>query len=141
MESGLPIFAKRDLLKRGRWVSYEQFRELLCYPTWNYFLQAIRLTRAYDEGLGVGMHLMNLNEEYKDKLTQKEYDDHTRMLCHLCLDMLRSIKCGKTSVSFLDATRRVWMKNSATSSQKVSYQKQNIIFMFTNSIYISSRKR
>lgn len=88
METNLPVFAETDLLKRGRWITYEQFRELLSYPTWNYFLQFVRMTRAYDEALGAGIHLLNLNEQYKNRLTQKEYDDHTQILYHLCLDML-----------------------------------------------------
>jgi len=105
MESELPVFAKRDLLKRDRWISYEQFRKLLSYPIWNYFLQVVRLSRAYEESLGVGIHLLNLNEEYKNRLTQKEYDDHSLILCHLCLDMLDSLDRWD---DFLVAFDQIW---------------------------------
>jgi len=105
MKTTLPVFAETDPLKRGRWITYEQFRELLSYPTWNYFLQVVRITRAYDEALGAGIHLLNLNEEYKNRLTQKEYDDHTRLLFHLCLDMLDNIDRWD---DFLVAFDQVW---------------------------------
>ena len=105
METTLPVFAETDLLKRGRWITYDQFRELLSYPTWNYFLQVVRIARAYDEALGAGIHLLNLNEEYKNRLTQKEYDDHTRTLSHLCLDMLDKLDRWD---DFLTAFDQVW---------------------------------
>jgi hypothetical protein len=88
MVTNLPAFAETDLLRQGCPVTYDQFRKLLSYPTWNYFLQVIRITRAYDKGLTAGIHLLNLNEEYKDRLIQKEYDNHTRLLYGFCLDML-----------------------------------------------------
>ena len=105
MVTNLPAFAETDLLRQGRPITYDQFRALLSYPTWNYFLQVICLTRVYDKGLTAGIHLLNLNEKYKDMLTQKEYDDHTRLLYSICLDMLDKLDRWD---DFLVAFDQVW---------------------------------
>lgn len=105
METNLPKFAETDLLRYGHPITYEQFRELLSYPTWNYLRQVIWIARAYDKGLTAGIHLLNLNEEYKERLTQKEYDNHTRLLYGLCLDMLDKLDRWD---DFLVAFDQVW---------------------------------
>jgi hypothetical protein len=105
MVTNLLSFAKTDLLRHGRPITYDQFKELLSYPTWNYFLQVIRMTRAYDKGLTAGIHLLNLNEEYKDRLTQEEYDNHIRLLYGLYLDMLDNLDRWD---DFLVAFDQVW---------------------------------
>jgi hypothetical protein len=105
MKTNLPAFAETDLLRQDEPITYEQFRELLSYPTWNYFTQVIRTARAYDEGLCAGIHLLNLNVEYRDNLTQKEYDKHLRLLYHLCLDLLDKLDYWE---EFLDAFSKVW---------------------------------
>jgi hypothetical protein len=105
MVTNLPAFAETDILRQGRPITYDQFRELLSYPTWNYFLQVIRMARAYNKGLTAGIHLLNLNEEYKDRLTQKEYDNHIRLLYGLCLDMLDNLDRWD---DFLVAFDQVW---------------------------------
>jgi hypothetical protein len=105
MVTNLLSFAKTDLLRHGRPITYDQFKELLSYPTWNYFLQVIRMTRAYDKGLTAGIHLLNLNEEYKDRLTQEEYDNHIRLLYGLYLDMLDNLDRWD---DFLVAFDQIW---------------------------------
>jgi hypothetical protein len=105
MVTNLLSFAKTDLLRHGRPITYEQFKELLSYPTWNYFLQVIRMTRAYDKGLTAGIHLLNLNEDYKDRLAQEEYENHIRLLYGLCLDMLDNLDRWD---DFLVAFDQIW---------------------------------
>ena|GEM_PF-1996335 len=105
MGTNLAVLRKMDLLKRGHQITYEEFRELLSYPTWNYFLQVVRITRAYEGAISAGIHLLNLNEEYKNRLTQREYDDHAGVVWHLCLDMLDKLDRWD---DFLTAFERVW---------------------------------
>ncbi len=105
MGTNLPSLAKNDILRHGRPFTYDKFKELLSYPTWNYFLQVIRITRAYDKGLTAGIHLLNLNEKYKDRLTQEEYDNHIRLLYGLYLDMLDNLDRWE---DFLIAFDQIW---------------------------------
>jgi hypothetical protein len=105
METILSVFAGTALLKQNRWITYERFKELLSCPMWSYFLQIVRIGRTYDEALCVGIHLLNLNDEYKDHLTQKEYDDHTQSLLHLCIDMLDKLDRWE---DFIAALNHVW---------------------------------
>ncbi|MCC5848187.1 MAG: hypothetical protein JJU29_08840 [Verrucomicrobia bacterium] len=106
MQTTLPAFAETDLLRQNQPITYKQFRELVSYPTWNYLTQVIRTARAYDEGLSAGIHLLNMNEEYKENLTQEEYDNHLRLLYHLCLDMLDKLDRWQ---DFLDTFSQVWL--------------------------------
>jgi len=101
----LPNFAKNDLLRVIRPISYEHFREILSFPLWNYFLRFIQITREYSKGLTIGIHLLNMNEEYKEKLSQKEYEDNIRLLYDLCLEMLNKLDRWD---DFLSAFEQVW---------------------------------
>lgn len=103
--TNLPVFANNDLLRLIRPISYDHFKELSSYPTWNYFLKIIHITREYDKGLTAGIHLLNMNEEYKDRFSQKEYEDHIRLLYDLCLNMLDKLDRWD---DFLVAFNQIW---------------------------------
>jgi hypothetical protein len=81
--AGLPdVFANDPL------IDFQQYRSLLCYPTWNYFSETIRLSREYDLGLAVAIHLLNLTERYRAQLDDKQYLQNTEMSYYMILHML-----------------------------------------------------
>ncbi len=104
MENSLSIFTGIDISEQKPWITFEQFKGLLSYPIWNYFRQSISVARAYDQGYATGVHLLNLNEQYKDKLSQKEYSSNMKMLCRLCLEMLDKLDRWE---EFLDTFEKI----------------------------------
>ncbi len=75
----------KNLTKR---IDFVKYRKIMSYPVWNYIRQAVVSTRAYEEGLNVGLLLLYLTEEYHLQLNVKEYKKNSILLYCFILDML-----------------------------------------------------
>lgn len=71
--------------------SFNKYRKIISYPTWNYVSQAIVTTRSYEAGLEGAFLLLRLTEHYKPKLKKKEYESNLRHLYSFVLGMLDSL--------------------------------------------------
>lgn len=87
-EDRLPLSLSQEVVRR---LTLRTYRELLSYPTWNYFRQAVINTRSYEAGLDAAFMLLRAGDEYKPTLSSKK---HARNMQHIfqliltCLDKL-----------------------------------------------------
>jgi len=69
-------------------ITLEEYRKIVDYPGWNFYSQAFIRTRSYEQGLNGASRLIELTYEFKDMLSQREYNVNMVTLLSFSLDML-----------------------------------------------------
>src|SRR5438445_5225326 len=65
-----------------------QYRRLMYYPTWNYFIQSLVESRSYEKGLDACLLLLQYTEENRQRLSTKESERNLQALYSFLLTLL-----------------------------------------------------
>ncbi len=69
-------------------LDWQTYSTLLRYPMWNYLVQAVCSTRAYDDGLEAGFRLLAATEHHRCRMSAATHEQNLRMLYLFLLAML-----------------------------------------------------
>jgi len=83
-----------------------QYRRLMSYPVWNYLVQSIDASRAYDNGLDACLLLLQYTEDNRGEISRKEYEHNLQCLYTFLLSMLDKLDRWDDYLSLWEALRR-----------------------------------
>ncbi|MCX6600767.1 MAG: hypothetical protein NT025_04300 [bacterium] len=108
MASGLPAVK----------TTLAEYRKIVNYPAWNFYSQAFIRTRSYEQGLEGAMRLIELTREFRDQLSNREYNSNMASLWFFVLNMLDRLDRWEEYLAMWDRLRAdtafTWSGSTAT---------------------------